>query len=45
MEMIHPHTDPATKAKLQRNLIDYCTKDTLGIVQLVDWLYGQAIAR
>ena len=40
MEMTHPHTDPATKEKLRRDLIDYCTKDTLGMVHLVDWLYG-----
>jgi Domain of unknown function(DUF2779)/Domain of unknown function DUF83 len=41
IEMINPATDPSRKEKLRQGLIAYCTKDTLGMVELVDWLLCQ----
>jgi len=37
--MIDPATEATKKEKLRQALIQYCTKDTMGMVQLVDWLF------
>lgn len=38
MEMIDSKTSAKRKEELRRGLIEYCTKDTMGMVQLVSWL-------
>lgn len=40
-EIINPHTAPARKDELIRASLDYCKKDTLVMVELVQWLYEQ----
>lgn len=42
MEMINPATQETRKEKLRKGLIEYCTKDTKGMVDLVDWLFEAA---
>ncbi len=44
LEMINPLTKPLDKEKLRLSLIEYCTKDTMGMVELVDWLQKNATA-
>jgi hypothetical protein len=39
LEMIAASTSPSQKKKLRQCLIEYCTKDTMGMVGLVDWLF------
>jgi Domain of unknown function(DUF2779) len=39
-EMIQPKTDPARKLALETALREYCTKDTMVMVDLVKWLYS-----
>jgi len=42
MEMINPSTEKKRKEEIRKGLIDYCTKDTKGMVDLVDWLFEAA---
>jgi len=37
-----PGSKAAEREKVRQDLIDYCTKDTLGMVRLVEWLYKSA---
>lgn len=41
LRLISPNTNPKEKEELRRGLIEYCTKDTMGMVLLVDWLMEQ----
>jgi predicted RecB family nuclease len=38
LEMIHKETDPNRKAELKQALLNYCRKDTQGMMELVFWL-------
>ncbi len=42
LRMIDEKTPAKDKEKHCKDLIDYCTKDTMGMVLLVDWLFKQA---
>ena len=42
MEMINPSTEKKRREELRRGLIEYCTKDTKGMVDLVSWLFEAA---
>lgn len=42
MEMINPTTEKKRKEELRKGLIEYCTKDTKEMVDLVDWLFEVA---
>ncbi|MGE3261388.1 MAG: DUF2779 domain-containing protein [Bacteriovoracia bacterium] len=39
LSMTDPKTEPAERARLRQALLEYCRKDTLGMVDLVDWLF------
>jgi hypothetical protein len=39
LEMLDSKTTTDNKEKLRKNLIAYCSKDTMSMVQLVEWLY------
>jgi|GEM_PF-4669387 len=39
LEMIDPSTSVTKKESLRQSLIAYCTKDTMGMAELVDWLF------
>lgn len=41
LRMIDEKTSAKDKEKHRKDLIEYCTKDTLGMVLLVDWLFKQ----
>lgn len=40
--MTDPTTKPAEKARLRQALLEYCHKDTLGMAELVEWLFQQS---
>jgi predicted RecB family nuclease len=40
--LIDPKTDPTEKERLRKALLEYCRKDTLGMVELVEWLFHAA---
>ena len=42
MEMINPSTVEKRTEELRKGLIEYCTKDTKEMVDLVDWLFEAA---
>jgi len=42
LEMIHADTTKVRKKELADSLIEYCTKDTMGMVQLVEWMFEVA---
>jgi hypothetical protein len=39
---IDPRTAPERKARIRRDLLEYCRKDTEEMVRLVDWLEAAA---
>lgn len=41
LAMTDQKTAPTEKSRLRQALLEYCRKDTLGMVELVDWLYEQ----
>lgn len=44
LAMINAATDEKCKEELRRNLVEYCKKDTLVTVHLVEWLFAQTVS-
>lgn len=41
LEAIHPDTEPARKAEIEQQLLDYCGLDTFAMVRLWQFLAGR----
>lgn len=42
LEMLSSSTSADRKAAIKKNLLEYCNRDTLAMVKLVDWLWEQS---
>lgn len=40
-DMINPKTSETQAHKLRQDLLDYCSQDTLAMVELINWIYSQ----